>query len=85
MISLQHQNSHLGLYNMFHTMEDGRWFGVSGRQLFQQLNSANITWTSKGDGFRFEMKNITTPLPDDGKAKKWAMKQRHDAKTKPKK
>lgn len=27
----------------------------------------------------------TTPLPDDGQAKKRAMKQRHDAKTKPKK
>lgn len=26
----------------------------------------------------------TTPLPEDGRAKKRAMKQRHDAKTKPK-
>lgn len=54
MISLQHQNSYLALHHTFHNMEGMSWFGISSRQLLQQCYSANITWTLKGDGFRFK-------------------------------
>lgn len=68
-------------------MQDVHWFGISFRQLLQQFYTLPKSHEHQKEmdfGLKGDEKQIIQLL-EGGRAKEWALEQRHDAKAKPKK
>ena len=85
MICLQQQNSYLGLYSMFHNVEKYVDLAFLLGNSFTNFTVPTSHERQKEMVLGLRAGKHTTPLPEDGKAKKRATKQSQGAKAKPKK